>query len=111
MSKGLDLHYFNVEQAFVQPEIDEEVFMRMQPACGNLTGRVVQSNKIVHGIKQAARPWYSFLNSKLQAYDFEEHKSEQCFLRLLDTKTGDMRMLLGVYDDDMTVAGNSEDCQ
>ena len=55
----LDLRHFDVEQAFVQSDLDAEIYLRFTPGCGLMTGKVVRLNKSVYGFKQALRTWYS----------------------------------------------------
>ena len=57
----LDLWHFEVDQAFVQSHLDEDVFLRMPKGCGNLFGKVVRLNKTLYGLKQASRTWHSHL--------------------------------------------------
>ena len=37
----LDLWHFDVDQAFGQSHLDEDVFLCMPKGCGNLSGKVV----------------------------------------------------------------------
>ena len=34
----LELLHFDIEQAFVQSELDHEVFMKLPPGCGSMSG-------------------------------------------------------------------------
>ena len=38
---GLDLCHFDVDQAFVQSHLDEDVFLRLPKVCGKLSDKVV----------------------------------------------------------------------
>ena len=40
-----DLKHLDVDQAFVQSELDTEIFLRLPPECGRLSGKVVRLNK------------------------------------------------------------------
>ena len=55
---GWDLSHFDVEQAFVQSKLDYEVYMRLPPGCGSMTGNIVLLNKALYGLKQSARQFY-----------------------------------------------------
>lgn len=90
------MHYFDAEQAVDQSETDADVYVRRLPDCGDLTERIVRLSQSLNGLKQVARSWHRFLASTLQKYGFERHDSEECLLHLLNTKTGDVRMLLSV---------------
>ena len=51
----LDLRHFDIEQAFVQCDLEENVFMRLPQGCGSLSGKIVRLNKSLYGLKQASR--------------------------------------------------------
>jgi len=40
--QDLALRHFDIEQAFVQSELEEDVFMRLPPGCGSLSGKIVR---------------------------------------------------------------------
>ena len=50
----LDVCHFDVEQAFVQSKLDEDVFLRLPRGCGRLSDKVVRLNKSLYGLKQAS---------------------------------------------------------
>ena len=60
---GLDLCHFEVEQAFVQSPLGEDVYTYMQlpEGCGWLSGMVVKVKKRLYGLKQASRQWHAHL--------------------------------------------------
>ena len=57
----LNLCHFNAEQAFVQSDLDEVVYIRLPPGCGALSGKVVRLRRSLYGLKQASRTWYYHL--------------------------------------------------
>ena len=46
---GLDLCHFDAEQAFVQSSL-EDVFMRLPPGCGEMSGKIVRLNRSLYGV-------------------------------------------------------------
>ena len=52
---NLDVCHFDVEQAFVQSKLDEDVFLRPPKGCARLSGKIVRLNKSLYGLKQASR--------------------------------------------------------
>ena len=46
----LDLCHFDVDQAFVQSDL-EDVFLRLPKGCGDPSGKVVRLNKSLYGLK------------------------------------------------------------
>ena len=51
----LDLCHFDVDQAFVQSHLDEDVLLRLSKGCGKLSGKVVRLNNSLYSLKQASR--------------------------------------------------------
>ena len=51
----LDVCQFDVEQAFVQSKLDEDVFLRLPNGYGRLSGKIVRLNKNLYELKQASR--------------------------------------------------------
>ena len=60
---NLELLHWDIEQAFVQSELDHEVFMKLPPGCGTMSGKVGRLNKSLYGLKQASRTFYKRLVS------------------------------------------------
>ena len=46
---GLDLRHFDAEQAFVRSSLEEGVFMRLTPGCGEMSGKIVRLNRSLYG--------------------------------------------------------------
>ena len=73
---NLELLHRDIEQAFVQSELDHEVFMKLPPGCGSMSGKVVRLNKSLYGLKQASRTFYKRLVSDLKRICFEQSLSD-----------------------------------
>ena len=57
--KGFFVFHLDVSQAFVQAPLEEEIYMRLRPGCGELSGQVVKLLKCKYGLKQVGREWHS----------------------------------------------------
>ena len=77
----LDLCHFDVQQAFVQFSLKEDVFMRMPQGCGNLSGKVRLNNN-VYGLRQASRSWHAHLTTCLKQLVFQQCLADACVFRL-----------------------------
>ena len=65
-----DLCRFDVDQAFIQSDLEEGVFLRLWKGCGHLSGKViVRLNKRLYGLKQASRTWHAHLMTCLEILD------------------------------------------
>ena len=65
MSRTWSCVTFDVNQAFVRADLNEDVFMRLPEGCGALSGNIVELNKSLHGLRQASRQWYAMLKCLL----------------------------------------------
>ena len=79
----LELCHFHVDQAFVRADLKEGVFMRLPEGCGALSGKNVNLNKSLHGLRQASRQWYAMLKKCLLALGFEQCLADSCDFRLI----------------------------
>ena len=77
----LDLSHFDVDQAFVQADLDEDVFLRLPKGCGELSGHVGRLNKSLYGLKQASRTWHTHLTMCLKTLGFELCMTDVCVFR------------------------------
>ena len=100
---NLELLHWDIEQAFVQSELDHEVFMKLPPGCGSMSGKVVRLNKSLYGLKQASRTFYKRLVSELKRIGFEQSMSDPCVLRFMmgDEVVG----MVAIHVDDILYAG------
>ena len=69
---NLELLHWDIEQAFVQSELDHEVFMKLPPGCGTMSGKVVRLNESLYGLKQASRTFRNRFVSDLKRIGFEQ---------------------------------------
>ena len=67
----LDLCHFDVDQAFVQSDLEEDIFLRLPKGCGDLLGKVVRLRKSLYGLKQASRTLHAHLTTYLKRLGFE----------------------------------------
>ena len=61
---GWDLRHFNMEQAFIQSDFDFEIYMRVPPGCGSMSGNIILLNRSIYWLKQSARQLYKFIGVK-----------------------------------------------
>ena len=82
---GLDLCHFDAEQAFVQSSLEEDVFMRLPPGCGEMSGKIVGLNRSLYSLKQASRSWHNHCITYTKSLGFEQSLADACVLRLLES--------------------------
>ncbi|KAF5442808.1 hypothetical protein F2P56_035426 [Juglans regia] len=103
--KGWFLHHFDVNNAFLNGDLTEEIYMKKPP--GYTKGephQVCKLLKSLYGLKQASRQWNSKLTSSLLSFGFVQSKSDYS---LFTKQEGDFYIAILVYVDDILVASNS----
>ena len=46
-----NLRHLDVDQAFIQSELDTDIYMHLPLGCGSVSGKVVLINKALYGLK------------------------------------------------------------
>ena len=104
-----ELRQLGVKQAFIQADLDFNVFLKNPDGCGDKSGKVVKLNKSVYGLKQACRRWAMHLGDVIvRKVGMEQCKADPCVFRLI--RDGVVVMIVCIHVDDITVAGESEAC-
>ncbi|CAB1109566.1 unnamed protein product [Ectocarpus sp. CCAP 1310/34] len=103
--QNLSLRHLDIKQAFVQSDLDEDVFMRLPEGCGRLSGMI---NKSLYGLKQASRQWHSHLARGLICLGFIQCLADTCVFWLIEE--GRVVVSLAVHVDDIFSIGEEERC-
>ncbi|CAB1100038.1 unnamed protein product [Ectocarpus sp. CCAP 1310/34] len=75
--QNLDLCHFDIQQAFVQSELGEDILMRLPQGCGRLSGLIVKLCKSLYGLKQASRHWRAHLTRERAVEDSQQRFAEE----------------------------------
>jgi Reverse transcriptase (RNA-dependent DNA polymerase) len=106
--EGWRLHHMNVKSAFLNGELEEEVYVRQPPGFEEKGSehKVLKLHKALYGLKQAPRAWNSKLDSTMMSIGFERSSFEHAIYK---RGKGENRLLVGVYVDDLVITGNYEE--
>ena len=96
---NLDLHQLDIKTAFLNGQLDEEIWMSPPPGIG-LSGKVLRLRKALYGLKQAPLKWYQKLSQVLSEKGFSSSNFDPCLFIHKTTK-----IYILVYVDDITIAG------
>ena len=99
VQNSLKMHQLDVATAFLNGELEEEVFMK-QPEGFASKGQehlVCKLNRSIYGLKQSPRCWNSALDNHLNKMDFTQTTSDPC---LYIATEGEM-FVIAVYVDDI----------
>lgn len=106
-SRDLELKQLDVPQAFIQADLEEDVYMEM-PQGFEQPDMVCYLKKSLYGLKQSPRNWYLLASDFLvNTLAFIATVSDPC-LFYKKSRTGQL-MLLFLFVDDMQVAFDKED--
>ena len=96
----------DVKSAFLNGNLDEEIYMRVPPGYDATPGTVWRLKKALYGLKQASREWYKKLSGELQALSFTRIQADHCvFYKNLNGQ----HLIIAVYVDDNLIISDSPD--
>ena len=95
---GWDLCHFDAKQAVVQSKLDEVVFIRLPPGCGELSGKVVKLGRSLYGLRQSSRTWHNHLMRGLKCFGFESCAADARVMRLIEHSVVVMVFVVHVND-------------
>uniref|UniRef100_A0A1J3J2T0 Retrovirus-related Pol polyprotein from transposon TNT 1-94 n=4 Tax=Noccaea caerulescens TaxID=107243 RepID=A0A1J3J2T0_NOCCA len=100
-----DLWQMDVKNAFLQGDLDEEVYMTPPPGITVTPGKVLRLRKAIYGLKQSPRAWYQKLSTTLRDRGFRRSESDHT-LFTLQSQEGIIVVL--IYVDDIIISGNNK---
>jgi hypothetical protein len=105
---GWTVHHMDVKSAFLNEDLAEEVYVHQPPGfvAEESEKKVLWLHKALYGLRQAPRAWNSKLDAVLQELGFSMCKSEHGLYTRMKNR---MRLVVGVYVDDLIIMGESEE--
>ncbi|KAM1401398.1 hypothetical protein ACFX1X_028606 [Malus domestica] len=102
---GWTLYQMDVKNAFLQGELQEEVYMQPPPGFDGIKGNMVcKLHKAIYGLKQSPRAWYAKLSSVLEKAGFLRSNADSS----LFVKTGTSgKLVVLIYVDDLIITGDN----
>ena len=101
--EDMELHAMDVKTAFLNGELDEDVYITAPPGypVGD-SSMVCHLQRALYGLKQAPRMWHKKLKQVLNSLGFEEAKADPgLFINLTTDRVG---VFILVYVDDLLIA-------
>ena len=99
----LELHQMDVKTAFLNGDLDEEIYMHLPP--GFRKANVVwKLKKGLYGLKQASRQWYNKIRTEFEKLGFKRcHSDHGIFYR----SANGIRIIIAIYVDDLLLFSDS----
>ena len=103
----LELHQMDVKTAFLNGELEEEVYMKQPEGFSSSAGEhlVCKLKKSIYGLKQASRQWYLRFHEVISSFGFVENVMDQCIYQKV---SGSKICFLVLYVDDILLATNDK---
>lgn len=99
------VNHIDVVAAYLNADLDEEVYMMQPPMFDNNTSQVCKLQKSLYGLKQAGREWNKKVNDILMKNNYKRCKSDTC---VYVKREGKDISLIALYVDDMLIACSTE---
>lgn len=104
---GWDMHQMDFKSAFLQAELEEEVYVTLPagwiPEVAD--GQVFKLNKALYGLKQSPRAWYEKLRTGMERIEVIASDSDTALFILRRGKRGKDIVLLLCHVDDLYIFG------
>ena len=99
------LHQFDVKNAFLHGNLEEEIYMDIPPGYEYLERRpmVCKLKRSLYGLKQSPRAWFGRFSNAMRSYGYKQSDSDHTLF--LKHDQGKITALI-IYVDDMVITGN-----
>ncbi|KAM2593818.1 hypothetical protein TB1_042916 [Malus domestica] len=99
------LKQFDVKNAFLYGDLEEEVYMDFPPGyeVPNGAGKVCRLRKALYGLKQSPRAWFGRFTDAMKKYGYQQGNADHT---LFIKRKGSKVTLVIIYVDDMVVTGD-----
>uniref|UniRef100_A0A2N9GQF3 Integrase catalytic domain-containing protein n=1 Tax=Fagus sylvatica TaxID=28930 RepID=A0A2N9GQF3_FAGSY len=103
----LELQQMDVKTAFLNGDLEEEVYMKQLEGFSSSDGEqlVCKLKKSIYGLKQASRQWYLKFHNVISSFGFVENIMDQCIYQKV---SGSKICFLVLYVDDILLATNDK---
>jgi len=101
--ENLECHQVDVNNAFTESFLKEEIYMSPPAGVTIAPGRVLRVLRSLYGLKQAARDWYESCVKELKKLGFHQCPADPCLLLM----HSDRSLMLLLYVDDISISGRS----
>ncbi|CAG9133521.1 unnamed protein product [Plutella xylostella] len=103
---GLQVDHCDVETAFLNGDLDEEIYMEQPEGFSkDPKGKVCLLKKALYGLKQAPRQWNAKVCEAMQKLSLKQTANEHC---LYYKREGADLLIVAVFVDDFFVVSNNE---
>lgn len=103
-SKGLKIHQMDAVTAFLQGEIEEDIYLEQPDGFNDGTGKVCKLKRAIYGLKQAGRQWNKKLDRELKNIGLIQSDMDPCIYHLTN-----LNLMVAIYVDDFLIFYKDEE--
>jgi Reverse transcriptase (RNA-dependent DNA polymerase) len=101
----LHFHHLDIDTAFLNGPLEEELYMHMPEGSGSLTGKIVRLCPSIYRLKRASHVWNELLDAELKKISYIWIHADFCIYIFQDSDT---ICFLAVYVDNMGLLGRDQ---
>ncbi|PLW24325.1 hypothetical protein PCASD_06555 [Puccinia coronata f. sp. avenae] len=105
--RGYDIHQMDAKNAFLNGNLEENVYLQPPPGLDVPKGYCLKLNKAIYGLKQAPRVWYGELKQFFASTNFTPSPANPC---LFVSQIAGWECFVHVYVDDMIIISHDVSC-
>jgi hypothetical protein len=109
-AKNWEVHQMDVKTAFLQGNLEEEIYMRQPDGYVNkeLPNHVCKLKKSIYGLKQSARCWNNAIDTFLKSSGYKQMESDPClYMKSIRDQNGVIKfVILSIHVDDILLFSN-----
>jgi hypothetical protein len=107
-TENLEIHQVDIKTAFLNGELEEEVYVTQPPGFSNGDKKeVFRLKKALYGLKQAPRAWHKRLSKDLGEMGFKACRSDPALF--MDSGGGDALAFIVTYVADLLIIYKSDE--
>lgn len=103
-SKRLKIRIFDINTAFLNGKLSEQIFMMQPEGFDDNSGRVCLLKRSLYGLKQASKEWNAILTEFLKEIGFDDTDDDPCIF--YDHEIG---IIIGIFVDDGIMIGENDE--
>jgi hypothetical protein len=104
-AKGMEVYQLDVSTAYVNAELDREVYLTVPEGMDNVKpGSVLRLNKCLYGLRTSGNRWNKLFNSDIEGLGYKRTKTDPC---LYVREESGVTSYIALVVDDMMIATTS----
>ena len=98
------VYQMDVCNAFLNGEIDEEMYMTLPSNCNLPENKICKLNRAIYGLKKAPKLWYQRFDEYMMENGFKKSKNDYCLYTKFEGKD---KLYVLIFVDDLIITGSN----